>query len=214
MKLQVALDVVTLDEARAVLADVAPHVDIAEIGLLFYSHGYDALDALRAEYPDLEFLADVKISDGGNFCVKQAHQHGAHYVTVLGVVDDETIKGAVAAHEETGIQVVIDMVGCKNFYERVLELDQMGVQYINIHTPFDLQVKGVGPFDQLAIARSLVKQAKLSVAGGINPDTIGRALDLGADIVVAGGTLLDPASRAENARRMRETIENRSSRHA
>ncbi|MCW5950674.1 MAG: orotidine 5'-phosphate decarboxylase [Propionibacteriaceae bacterium] len=166
MKLQVALDVTTLDEARAVLHDVVEYIDIVEVGLLFYTHGYDALTTLKAEFPEAEYLADVKISDGGYFCVKQAHEFGARYVTVLGVVDDETIRGAVEAQKETGISVVVDMVGCQNFYERVLQLDAMGVGYINIHTPVDLQQRGISPFDQLSIAKQLVKNAKLAVAGG------------------------------------------------
>lgn len=206
MKLQVALDVTTLDEARAVLHDVAEYVDIVEIGLLFYTHGYDALTALKSEYPAVEYLADVKIADGGYFCVKQAHAFGADYVTVLGVVDDETIRGAVQAQDETGIGVVVDMVGCRNFYERVLQLDEMGVGYINIHTPVDLQQRGVSPFDQLAIAKLLAKKAKLAVAGGIKPATIHRAIELGPDIIIAGGALLDPATRKGNARLIREAI--------
>lgn len=206
MKLQVALDVTTLDEARAVLRDVVGYVDIVEIGLLFYTHGYDALTTLKAEFPGVEWLADVKIADGGYFCVKQAHEFGADYVTVLGVVDDETIRGAVQAQEETGIGVVIDMVGCQNFYERVLQLDEMGVGYINIHTPVDLQQRGVSPFDQLVVAKLAARKSKLAVAGGIKPATIGRAVELAPDIIVAGGTLLDPATRAENARLIREAM--------
>lgn len=207
MKLQVALDVTTMDEARAVLQDVAEYVDIVEVGLLFYSHGYDALTALKAEYPGVEYLADVKIADGGYFCVKQAHEFGADYVTVLGVVDDETVRGAVRAQQEIGIAVVIDMVGCQNFYERVLQLDEMGVDYINIHTPVDLQRRGVSPFDQLVVAKLAAKRAKLAVAGGIKPATIHRAVELGPDIIVAGGTLLDPDTRRENARLIREALE-------
>lgn len=209
MKLQVALDVTTMAEARAVLRDVVEYVDIVEIGLLFYTHGYDALTTLRSEFPGVEYLADVKIADGGHFCVTQAHEFGADYVTVLGVVDDETIRGAVKAQEETGIKVVVDMVGCQNFYERVLQLDEMGVGYINIHTPVDLQQRGVSPFDQLVVAKLAAKKSRLAVAGGIKPATIARAVELAPDIIVAGGTLLDPATRRENARLIREAMEGR-----
>ena len=207
MKLQVALDVTTLEEARSVLNDVIDYVDIVEVGLLFYTHGYDGLTTLRQEFPGVEFLADVKIADGGHFCVTQAHDFGADYVTVLGAVGDDTIRGAVQAQEETGIAVVIDMVGCPNFYERVLELDDMGVGYINIHTPVDLQRRGVSPFDQLAVAKLATKKAKLAVAGGINPSTIHKAIEFAPDIIVAGGTLLDPATRRDNARLIREAID-------
>jgi len=207
MKLQVALDVESLDEARSVLADVGGYVDIVEIGLLFYSHGYDALEALKGEFPRAEYLADVKISDGGYFCAKQARRRGAEYVTVMGVVDDETVLGAVRAAEETGIKIVADMVGCRNFYERVKQLDAMGVHYISVHTPVDLQGEGDGLFEQLEVARLLVRRAKLAVAGGIKPETIGRVLPFKPDIVVAGSALLSCSGRVDAARRMRAAID-------
>lgn len=207
MKLQVALDVISLDEARAVLKDVVDYVDIVEIGLLFYSHGYEALETLKKEFPSVEYLADVKISDGGYFCVKQAHDRGADYVTVLGVVDDETILGAVQAARDTGIGLVIDMVGCRDFYERVKQLDEMGVDYINIHTPADLQAKNVSPFEQLAVARMLVRNAKLSVAGGISPDNIDQVLPYKPEIVISGSALVRGPDRSGAARRIREAID-------
>lgn len=207
MKLQVALDVESLDQARGVLNDIVEYVDIVEIGLLFYSHGYDALDTLKKEFPGVEYLADVKISDGGYFCTKQASERGADYVTVMGVVDDETILGAIRAAQETGIQVVVDMTGCRNFYERVKQLDAMGAQYINIHTPIDLQAKSNTPFEQLAVANMLVKDAQLSVAGGISPENIAEVLPFKPAIVVSGSALVYGTGRARAARQIRQAID-------
>lgn len=206
MKLQVALDVEDINFAREILNDIVEYVDIVEIGLLFYTNGYVALEMLKKEFPSVEFLADVKISDGGNFCTKQAHRFGADYVTVLGVVDDETILGAVRAAEETGIKVVIDMVGCRNFYERVKELDAMGVQYINIHTPADLQAKNNTPFEHLEIAAKIVNNAKLSVAGGINSENISQVLMFRPDIIICGASLVYNDNRVNEAIAIRQAI--------
>ena len=44
----------------------------------------------------MRVLADLKIMDAGGYEVAKASEAGADIITVLGVSDDATIKGAVA----------------------------------------------------------------------------------------------------------------------
>lgn len=207
MKLQAAIDFGTLDEARAILKDVGDYIDIVEIGNTLVEYGYSMLVTLKKEFPHLEFLADAKISDGGYFCTMQAHNYGADYVTVLGIVENETICGAIKASQETGIKVVVDLIGCKNFYERIRELEAMGVEYINIHTPIDLQVSNHTPFEQVKLARMIAHKAKLSVAGGINPENIYQVIPYKPEIIISGSALTGKGDRRAAAKAMHDAIE-------
>ncbi len=72
---------------------------------------------LKKAFPGPEYLSD-KIADGGGYFADMAHGYGADYVTVLGCVEDATIISALKAAEKTGIKVVADMLGVRNFYER------------------------------------------------------------------------------------------------
>jgi 3-hexulose-6-phosphate synthase len=205
MKLQVALDFGTIDDARTVLHDIAQFIDIVEIGAISTEYGYSALATLKAEFPQLEYLADIKIADGGYYFAKQLHEQGADYVTVLGIVENETIEGALQASRETGIQIVADMLGCKNFLERVKELDAMGVQYISVHTPADLQATHT-PFEHLKFARMIVKNAKLSVAGGIGPHNVAEVLPYKPEIIISGSALTGGNNRETAAKALRDAI--------
>lgn len=207
MKIQIALDFGTIEDAKATLRDVVEYVDIVEVGAISTEFGFEALTALKKEFPKPEYLIDIKIADGGGYFTEMAHNYGADYVTVLGVVEDETIKSALRASEKTGIKLVADMLGCRNFYERVKELDAMGVQYISVHTPADLQALNHTPFEHLKIARMLVKKAKLTVAGGIGPDNVDQVLPYKPEIIIAGSSLTSSDNRTEGARRLREIVD-------
>ena len=136
-----------------------------------------------------------------------AHRYGADYVTVLGCVEDATIQSALEAARKTGIRVVADMLGVRNFYERVKELDAMGMHYISVHTPADLQALKHTPFEHLKIASQLVTQARLSVAGGIGPHNVQEVLPYHPEIIISGSSLTTAKNRGENARRLREIVD-------
>ena len=66
MKLQVAMDVATLDEALTLSRQVADFVDIIELGTPLIKHeGIAAVSAIKAAHPDKEVFADMKTADAG-----------------------------------------------------------------------------------------------------------------------------------------------------
>ncbi len=205
MKLQVALDFGTREELKEILRDIVEYVDIVEIGAIVNEYGLQILEELKREFPGPEYLADLKIADGGYYFAKRAHEVGASYVTVLAVTEDETIKGCVQAARELGIKVVVDMLGVKNFMERIRELDSFGVDYISIHTPADLQAVQT-PFENLRFASMLVKNAKLSVAGGVNPDNVAKVLPYHPEIVIVGSALAGK-DRVATAKALRKALD-------
>ena len=66
MKLQLALDELTLPEALVFIDKVVDDVDIIEVGTPFLiREGVNAIKAIKEKYPHKEVLADAKIMDGG-----------------------------------------------------------------------------------------------------------------------------------------------------
>ena len=202
MKVQVALDFGTIDDAKAILEDIVDYVDIVEVGAISTEFGFAALTELKKAFPGPEYLSDIKIADGGGYFADMAHGYGADYVTVLGCVEDATIISALKAAEKTGIKVVADMLGVRNFYERTKELDAMGMHYISVHTPADLQALNHTPFEHLKIASQLVHQAKLS-----GPKNVREVLPYKPEIIISGSALTTAANRRDNAKELRDIIE-------
>ena len=79
------------------------------------------------------------------------------------------------------------MICVKDIEGRVAEIEEAGVTCIGVHTGVDLQAAGVTPMDDLKRIKAASKQSMISVAGGINVNTVDEYKAMGADIVIVGG---------------------------
>ena len=108
MKLQLALDDITLENAVELVKSVEAHIDIIEVGTpMVIEYGMEAVRTMKKNFPGKEVLADLKIMDAGYYEAEEALKAGADYITVLGVTDNLTIKGCVDAAAAYNGQVVV-----------------------------------------------------------------------------------------------------------
>lgn len=204
MKLQAALDTLTLDECVTLLEQTKGSVDIAEVGTPFIiEEGMVPVRTFKEKFPEIEVLADAKIMDAGEYEADKCFEAGADIVTVLGVSNDETIEGCVRSAKKFGRKVMADMIAVKDLAERTKEIDQMGVDYICVHTAFDIQASGKDPLEELKVVNKVIKNAKSAVAGGVKLATIDAIVNEGAEIIVVGGAICNAQDRAAIAKEMK-----------
>ena len=208
MKLQLALDDLSLEEAIALVARVRDHIDIIEAGTpLIYGYGMEAVRALKARFPEKQVLADMKIMDSGAWETEEAMAAGADYVTVLGVSEDATVRNCLETAGKYGRAVVADMICVPDLPGRIRQLEALGVQGLAVHTGVDQQAAGRTPLDDLRRMTACAQRAKISVAGGIRPDTVAEYAAYRPEVVIVGGGILhapDPvAAAAAIARQLR-----------
>jgi 3-hexulose-6-phosphate synthase len=206
MKLQLALDDITIDEAVALLDRVHPLIDIVEVGTPFLiEDGLRPVREFRARYPDLPVLADVKIMDAGHYEARQAFAAGAAYVTVLGVTDLLTVKGCLEVAADFGGTVVADMICVPDLPDRIRQLEDLGLTALAVHTGVDQQAAGRTPADDLKVMKAVAQRSELFVAGGITPATMAQYIRLGADVAIVGSGIrhaADPVKAAEELARL------------
>ncbi|WP_424767643.1 3-hexulose-6-phosphate synthase [Paenibacillus sp. sgz302251] len=207
MKLQLALDLVDIPGAIEVVKQVESFVDVVEIGTpIVINEGLHAVKALKEAFPNMTVLADLKIMDAGGYEVMKASEAGADIVTILGVAEDASIKGAVEEAKKQGKQILVDMIAVKNLAERAAQVDALGVDYICVHTGYDLQAAGQNSFEDLRTIKSVVKNAKTAVAGGIKLDTLPGVIAAKPDLVIVGGGITGQDDMKATASQMKQLI--------
>jgi 3-hexulose-6-phosphate synthase len=209
MKLQLALDLVNIPQAIELIKEVEEHIDIVEIGTpVVINEGLHAVKAVKEAFPTLTVLADLKIMDAAGYEVAQAGSAGADIVTILGAAEDASIKGAVEEAKRQGKQILVDMIAVKDKKARAQELDEMGVDYICVHTGYDLQAAGQNSFDDLRTIKSVVKNAKTAIAGGIKMDTLPEVIAAKPDLIIVGGGITGQGDKKAAASQMQDLIRN------
>lgn len=207
MELQLALDLVNISEAKQVVAEVAEFIDIVEIGTpVVINEGLHAVKAIKEAFPHLRVLADLKIMDAGGYEVMKASEAGADIITVLGVSDDSTIKGAVVEALKQGKQVMVDMINVKDIEGRAREIDAFGVDYICVHSGYDHQAEGKNSFEELTAIKRVVKNAKTAVAGGIKMETLPEVIQANPDLVIVGGGITGQSDKKAAAAQMQQLV--------
>ena len=205
--MQLALDLVNIPEGISVVREVEAYVDVVEIGTpVVINEGLRAVKEMKEAFPNLTVLADLKIMDAGGYEVMKASEAGAGIVTVLGATDDSTIKGAVEEAKKHGSEILVDMINVKDIEQRAKEVDALGVDYICVHTGYDLQAAGENSFEQLRTIKRVVKNAKTAVAGGIKLETLPEVIQAQPDLVIVGGGITGKEDKKAVAQEMQRLI--------
>ncbi|KSU76752.1 3-hexulose-6-phosphate synthase [Pseudarthrobacter enclensis] len=206
MKLQVAIDLLAVEDALELAGKVAEYVDIIELGTpLIKAAGLSAVTAIKEAHPDKTVFADMKTMDAGELEADIAFKAGADLVSVLGSADNSTISGAVKAATAHNKGIVVDLIGVQDKAARAREVRALGATFVEFHAGLDEQAQP--GFDLNGLLRSgEAAQVPFSVAGGVNAGTIAAVQAAGADVAVAGGAIYGAADPALAAKELQAAI--------
>jgi len=205
--IQAALDTLDYEQTIRLAQRISPYVDIIELGTPCVKYnGIRIVETVHILIRDCLTLADLKTMDAGLYEATPFYEAGADIVTVLGAADAGTIKGVVEAAKSTKAQAQVDLINVKNKLETVALAYELGAHIIGVHTGLDQQAKGQTPFEDLRKVQQMKVGLKISVAGGINKDTVRQAIDAGADIVVVGAAIYGAADPVRAAAEIWEAV--------
>ncbi|MGA4515482.1 3-hexulose-6-phosphate synthase [Staphylococcus caledonicus] len=210
MKLQLAIDLLNKEEAAKLAQEVEEYVDIVEIGTpIVINEGLPAVELLSKSISKAQVLADLKIMDAADYEVSQAVKFGADITTILGVAEDASIKAAIEEAHKHNKELLVDLIAVQDIEKRAKELDEMGADYIAVHTGYDLQAQGQSPLENLRKVKSVIKNSKVAVAGGIKSDTIESIVAENPDLIIVGGGIANADDPKAAAKSCRDAIEGR-----
>jgi 3-hexulose-6-phosphate synthase len=206
--IQIALDSLDFNQTIGLAEQVAPYVDIFEIGTPCIKHnGVSLVKELRSRFSDKLLLVDLKTMDAGEYEATPFYAAGADICTVLGVSGLPTIEGVIKAAKKYAAEVQVDLINVGDKVSCARDSARLGAQIVGIHTGLDAQAAGQTPFADLRDITSLGLNVRISIAGGIKPATVQQVVESGANIIVVGAAIYGAPSPAEAAREIRELVE-------
>ncbi|MFL6417693.1 MAG: orotidine 5'-phosphate decarboxylase / HUMPS family protein [Bryobacteraceae bacterium] len=194
---QLSLDLIDLDEAiRTAEIALRAGVDWLEVGTpLIIAEGMRGVRELRARYPEVLIVADLKTMDGGWLEAELMSKAGATHVVVMGQAHAETVELVVKAGRDLGVKVMGDNMAMSDAVDGAKRLEELGCDYIVHHIGYDMRnlqrERGLNPPTPLDRLGEVVRAVSVPVqaVGGL---TVEQAIDTpryGAPLVVIGAPL-------------------------
>lgn len=211
MELQLALDLVSLEEGLDIIDSLEGLVDIVEIGTpMIFRYGLKAVESVKNRFPRQRVLADLKIIDSGRIEAEDGFKAGAEFVTAMAAGHDSTIANVVAAARDCGGKVLVDLLAIRNPAQRAREILALGVDYACVHTARDAQDEGGDPLAELVDVSRAVGGEHVAVAGGVNLDSLPKMAAYRPQIVIVGLALANAAmpARRDIAEKMKGMMKN------
>ncbi len=205
MKLQVAIDRVSIEKAIDIIREVEDFSDIIEIGTsLIKDYGLDSIRKIKKEFPSKVILADIKTVDEAEYEFEGVFNAGADIATVLGGASLETLRICKRVANKYGKDYLIDLI---DFSKEKNILDEFSDGIICIHLPSDN--KGVGLEDLINSTVGDLKNlsSRLAIAGGVNIENISTIKKANFHIAIVGSAITKSVNIKESAKTFKKLME-------
>lgn len=209
MLLQIAFD---KPEHLALMPQVREFADIIEIGTpVLKRFGISAISTARELCPNVMVLADTKTVDGGQLEADMVFGAGAAFMTVLSCASratHETVGKRAAAFGATVIVDTITESGKLDLLEHGCEFPE-SFGYVAVHSPTDARLAGNTSTSHIDAVRQMRDRGfRVSLAGGIGPDTLDAVIGVAPEILVVGSAITESANPKEIAKWIRDRLPN------
>lgn len=206
MRLQTAIDRVSLERADEIIRLTDGYADIIEVGTsLIKDFGLSgSVKMLKDKYPEQCILADIKTCDEGEYEFREAYKAGCDIPTVMGFSSISTLEACHKTAQEYQKEYMIDLLEVSE--EKIEELKKKFPEAIFcVHLPSDNQGNGLKEL-VVRMCRQLEGIGKIAVAGGVTLDTVDIMKQIGVDIVIVGGAITKEQDITAAARKFSEAI--------
>ncbi|MBD0367602.1 MAG: orotidine 5'-phosphate decarboxylase [Flavisolibacter sp.] len=205
--IQISLDIINMDEALATAAmALRAGFDWLEAGTpLILAEGLYGVRKLRAAFPGVPIVADLKTMDGGYLEAEMMFKAGATHVVVMARAHEETIKCVVQAGKDFGGKVMGDNLACEDMVGAAKWLEDLGCDFIVHHIGYDerrgIAAKGLrmpSPLDKLKEVVTAVT-IPVQAVGGLTLEQAIKCPEYGAPLVVLGAPVIIDANAFKTA---------------
>lgn len=206
MKIQLALDRLTISDAIRLTDQVRDNVDWIEVGTsLIKEFGTASIKALKEAFPEKVIVADCKTIDNAKYEFEMCFDAGADIATVMGVSPIATLQTCEKTARTFGKQMMIDLLNVAEERKKNLLIYQDAI-FCDHVSKDEQEIQGLK--NESSGSQSLLKEAgvRWTVAGGITFDSIEKLKALNPNAVIIGSAITKADQPSAAAARFREII--------
>lgn len=208
MKLQAAIDRVTLDDALVLAKKLDPIVDIIELGTsLVKDYGLVTLRNHPLNLKHAQLLLDLKTNDEGAYEFTQGFKTEADILTAMAASSRQTLDQVYDVTMQQGKQIMIDLLEVDD--QRIEQIADLDHAIFGLHHSKDAGA-GFDAVGTVAHFHERFPQIKhVAVAGGIDLDQAKALANQGiADTIIVGGKISGADDPLTAAKTFMEAIHN------
>lgn len=206
MRLQVAIDRVSVNRADEIISLCKEYADIIEIGTsLIKDYGLEnSIGVLKKKYSKQSLLADIKTCDEGEYEFRKTYEAGGDIPTVMGFSSLSTIRACQKVAKEFEKEYMIDLLEVSDEKLSVLK-KEFPEAIFGVHLPLDKHGEGLEEM-VLHMCKQMDGIKKIAVAGGVRLNNIEVIKKAGVDIVIVGSAITQAENITEAAKQFAEAI--------
>lgn len=206
MKLQAAIDRVSLHDAIEIAKRLDGIVDIIELGTsIVKDYGLEALKVENFKLGSSKLLLDLKTIDEGKYEFVKGFETSADILTVMGSSALDTIKQTYNVTQAFNKDILIDLIETND--QKIDQMAEYKKAIFGLHHSKD----SVDSYDAVASIEKFSKKhpniKNIAVAGGIDIEQAGKIAKQGiADIIIVGGKIAGSSDPVKAAKEFMEVI--------
>lgn len=199
MKLQIAFDVLELDQCLDIAKSVDHFSDSFEIrSSLLMKYGILCIEQFRSTFPEKELFVQTQIisnaADIVPFCLKA----GADFISVMAGTAQPTIHAAATITRQKNKKITLDLLDAHSLGQAAMDAQRLGADallYHNIYDTYNQAQFAMEEWDNLKGNTSL----PIYITSNIDRNNIHFIIDLKPDVISIGKTItqsVDPVQEA------------------
>lgn len=190
MRLQVAIDRVTIEEALKLVNEFDGLADIIEIGTsLIKDYGLLILSKINLNKNKNKslILGDIKTIDEGAYEFEMGYKCGFDILTVMGNSSLETIEKCYEVSKKYRKGIMIDLLECSE--DKIRKISNFKDAIYCIHTSTDKKNQGSFINELEKFNKEFPNIKHIAVSGGVKLENIEIFKNYNIDIVVVGSAI-------------------------
>jgi 3-hexulose-6-phosphate synthase len=203
MKIQLALDRLTIGEAIAIAEKAEQEIDWIEVGTsLIKEFGVKSIEEMKKHFPNKTIVADIKTFDNAKYEFEMCFNAGADIATVMGAAPAVTLDVCSETAKRFERKVMIDLLNAQE--ENLNYIQQLENVVVCKHISKDQQEHGEKAGWDTQFAQ---EHQEVAVAGGISLDALADIKKLNPDVLIIGSAISKAADPGKAAREIKEAWE-------